>query len=386
MKYRYTALLGLLLLATSLFSQDKLMLDSIQLIKQSTYEYKNDNKVLESYKESRFDTNQVMIEQNRYHYLATDTGLAVVTHYKLVYNPKTYLGSYYTERLPHAKRPKRKYSKKLTKYKSFDHETKKKWVKQYSKENKLIKETRNSYNAQGLTIKSKITDHHSSPPTIHTDEVERNSAGKMTFWESHDDDGTGLKKVRQHEWTYLNDTLLLESSGYVYNNWTQIKNKYKKGVLLKSTNEAGFRQSTGKVKLTHKVLKKYKDGRLVQELIFDMKKKEFTKTYVYEGDLTTETIETKEGIKVNTVKEVYDGDLLIEESTTEEGKPRLVERYTYDELTKTLLENIEIEYRKSGKEWKTITKYDSAGNLVSKTFYVNDKPVRVDAYEYVYYK
>lgn len=387
MKHKNTILfLGLLLCATSLFGQEQVVLDSIEFIQQSTYEYNNDQKHLESYKESKLDTNQITIEENRYHYLVTDTGAAVVTHYKLVYNPRNRLGSYYTERLPNIKRPNRKYSKVLTKYKSYDHDNEKKWIKQYDKSNKLTKETQNSYDAKGLKIKSKITDYISSPPTIHTDEVRRNNAGKMIFWESFDDDGTGLKKVRQHEWIYSDDTLLLESSGYIYNNWTAVKNKYKKGLLSKTTTQSGNRQSNGKVKITYKVLSLYKEGLLVKEMVFNLNKKEVSKTYTYQEGLMTETVQTKEGTTINTLKKIFDGNLLIEESTTKEGKPKFKERYTYNPSTQKLLEKIEIEYRRNDKEWKTITQYNVAGSISNKTFYVNDKPVREDAYEYVYYQ
>lgn len=381
------SLLGLLLVATSLFGQEQENLDSVQLIKQSTYEY-NDNgqKHLESYKESKLDTNRIIIEENRYHYLATDTGAAVVTHYKLVYNPKTRLGSYYTERLPHAKRPNRKYSKVLTKYRSYDHANKKQWEKKYNKSNKLSKEIQNTYDAEGLKIASKITDYASAPPTLHTDEVNRNKAGKMILWESFDDDGTGLKKVRQHKWVYLDDTLLLASSGYIYNNWTEVKNKYKKGVLTKTITQSGNRQSNGKVKITYKTLKEYKEGQLTKEMVFSLNKKELTKTYTYQEGITTELIQTKEGTTTNVLKEIFDGNLLIEESSMEKGEPKFMERYTYNPSTQKLLEKTEIEYRRNNKEWKTITKYNISGNIVSKTFYVNNKPVRDDVYEYVYYK
>ena len=171
-------------------AQPKRNLDSVQTIVHTTYNYKNDVPILSMVKKSILDTNSILIRQDRYNYMAVDTGFAPRTHYAFEYNPARKLGNYYTEQLTHGDKPKRKYSKQISKFKSYDHQHKREWVRLYKKNSALmLRQVEKTFDANGYPTRTKTTNYDTSPPNSSLEKVTRNALGDISNWESFDDDG-----------------------------------------------------------------------------------------------------------------------------------------------------------------------------------------------------
>jgi hypothetical protein len=361
-----------------------LSLDSIRQIKQETYDYDaQGNKQLSIYKEILFDTNGIMVLQTRQYYALTPSGQAqVYQKYVYDYNPKTQMGEYYNERIEHPARRNNNLGKEKTEFKSYDHQSKNLWVKQYDVSGKLIRETRYTYDNKGNMTSSYASD--KVLQVVRIDEVKRNAAGNMLLWESYDEDERGRNKVREMEYRYLpNDTSLLYSKGYTFTNWSEIRHEYnKKGQLLKISNFNGI-YSPQKTKIDDKTITTYKDGRPVQIQRSSLGKKIATHQFRYEPGFIEETIIEGKNKTVVSTKEVYQDSLLTQRKIFRNNKPEYALHYLYHQGK--LQRKTETEYKTNGDVWETIIEYNEKGNPISRRFSINNKPRQEDLYRYEYH-
>lgn len=373
----------------SLIAQSEGLKDSIQTIVQKTYEYNNDVAILSILKKSVYDTNQILTRQDRYNYISVDTGLAVGTHYWFEYNPKNRYGSYTNKTLAHSTLPNRKESQQLTEFRSFDHEHKREWIKTYKKDSKdLLRHIEQKFDAKGHSINSKMTNYETKTPSISTEKVQRNAAGNITFWESFDDDGDSKMQARSYQAEYKNDTIFLSSGGYLYNTWTAVVNKYnRKNELLKTTTSMGTRQSNGKIKITTQTVIDYSDNKPSKSITKNLNKVVETILFVYQDGKKIQQISTPEK-KYEWIESYTYLDstatLLTSYTNIQEGKIFKKEELSYDSLNQ-LVQHIEIEYRANGKDWKTITEYNSFGKVSRIRFYIADILNKEDIYKYEYH-
>lgn len=375
----------LLLMPSSLFAQ-KLVLDSVRVIRHTTYDYPrqpaNAPKYVSVFKESIFDSARVLIQQSRASFIPSDTGLVKSSDYYFKYNPQTKLGEYYTEKFPTPKNPKITYSKQPTKFRSHNHEEQV-WVEQYNEKGNLIVKSSYAYNAQNQRVGAETQDFQNK--SNHIEIIARNAAGKMTSWQSYDEQNGSRTQVRDMRWTYLNDTLLLTNTGYVYNNYTETVNKYDKNNLLsKTTAQTGYRQENGKTTLENTILTEYKNGRPV-EMSTTLKGQKISTaeiSYTPTETITTTTtkVDKKKVVTTKIVKTIYQQDKLLERTETEQGKPlgSLQNVYTDGHLS----QSTEIEHKQNGDVWKTVTEYDHKGNPTRKIFYIQNQPRQEDVYIY----
>jgi hypothetical protein len=370
-------------------AQPKRNLDSVQTIVHTTYKYKNDIPELSMVKESLLDTNSILIRQDRYNYMSVDTGFAPRTHYAFEYNPARKLGNYYTEQLTHGDKPKRKYSKQLSKFKSYDHQHKREWVRLYKKNSALmLRQIEKTFDANGYPTRTKTTNYETSPPNSSLEKVSRNAEGNITNWESFDDDGDTKMQARSFQASYKEDTLLLQSTGYLYHNWNQVINKYDgKNHLKKNILRVGTRDSYGKVKRTEQTITIYKSN-----LPFKMVEKKLNKTtkkivYTYNENEEIQLIITPTSTYEEKKTYTYldsSKQLLAVYTETLEGKPFVRIEIEYDTAS-NIKTHTEIEYRKNGKDWKTIKTYNDRSNCTQIDFFIANKLNKREVYEYTYF-
>ena len=339
-------------------------------------------------KTSDFDTNKIMTAQFRINYASADTANARISEYYLNYNPANRTGSLGTVRYPTAANRLDSVVHFQSKYNSYDHKENNNWVKQYNEKGKLFLESEYTYNGKGLMISSRRNDLLSQ--TINFDQLERNEAGKITKWTSTDTEFGKETIVRNVEYSYLYDTLLLTQEGYIYNNWNKTTNKYdKKGLHTSSITETGYRQPDGKILRDTKTEIKYKNGRPVSSSYTENGKKLSSSVFSYTDSSSTEAIARKEGkqkinqIKTNVMR--YDAQKrLIENSQLEDGKMMFSKQYVYQDST--LFQYIEIEHKVNGEVWKTVIEDNDKGNPANKKLFKGDKLWQEDQYIYEYHK
>lgn len=375
--------------STTIYAQAHLVLDSVRLIKQSTYEHNpnTQQKRLSIYKESAFDTSKILTFQQRYTYTQTDTGLATTSYYEFTYNPFTKLGSYFTEKFPTAKTPKQARTKLETKFKSYNHEDEREWIKQYNEKGELISETSYAYDNAGFRIRTQTRDLKSQ--IISIDNVERNKLGKILTWQAYDEENGNQTKVREMQWSYLQDSLLLTSAGYVYNNYNEVVNSYdKKNQLEESIVYTGYRQDGGKIIRENKTITTYKDGKPSKIVVYLAGKKVSTSKFRYEPNFIEETIDAKEDNRtvktVKITKELYQGDKLTDHSELENGTLKYSIQHIL--VGKIIAKTTEIDYKSTQGEWKTVVEFNEKGNPTRKLFYIKNQLQQEDIYEYEYYK
>ena len=370
-------------------AQPKRNLDSVQTIVQTTYKYKSGVSTLSTIKESTLDTNTILIRQDRYNYMAVDTGFAPRTHYAFEYNPARKLGSYYTEQLTHEDKPKRKYSKQLSKFKSYDHQHKREWVRIYKKNSTLmLRQIEKTFDPNGYPTRTKTTHYDTSPPNSSLEKVSRNPRGNIINWESFDDDGDTKMQARSFEASYKNDSLLLESTGYLYHNWNQVINKYdRKNQLKKTILRAGTRTSYGKIKRTNQTIITYKYNLPLKMVEKKLKKTIKTIVYTFEKNKETQLVVTPTTTYEEKKVSVYldsSKQFLAEYTETLEGKPFLRIEIEYDTAF-NIKRHTEIEYRKNGKDWKTVKTYNNRTNYTQINFFIANKLNKKEIYEYTYF-
>lgn len=373
----------------SIHAQSKRNLDSVQTIVHTTYKYKNNISALSMVKESVFDTNSVLIRQDRYNYMTVDTGFAPRTHYTFEYNPTTKLGSYYTEQLTHGDKPKRKYSKQLSKFKSFDHQHKREWVRLYKKNSSLmLRQVEKTFDSNGYPTRTKTTNYDTSPPNSSLEKVSRNAHGDIISWESFDDDGDTKMQARSFLASYKNDSLLLKSTGYLYHNWNQVINKYDRNNQFKKTiSRVGTRDSNGKVKRTDQTITTYKNNRPIKSVEKKLNKTIKTIVYSFEENEDRQLVVTPTATYEDKKTYTYldsSKQFLIECTETFEGKPFLKTEIEYDTSFR-IKTHTEIEYRKNGKDWKTVKTYNVHGNYTQIDFFIANKLNKREIYEYAYF-
>lgn len=373
----------------TLKAQPKRNLDSVQTIVHTTYNYKGDAPILSMVKESILDTNSILIRQDRYNYMTVDTGFAPRTHYAFEYNPVRKLGNYYTEQLTHGDKPKRKYSKQITKFKSYDHQHKREWVRLYKKNSALmLRQVEKTFDANGYPTRTKTTNYDTSPPNSSLEKVSRNALGNISNWESFDDDGDTKMQARSFQASYKDDSLLLQSTGYLYHNWNQVINKYDRNNLLKKNIlRAGTRNSNGKVKRTDQTITIYKNGRPFK--MIEKKLNKTTKTIAYTFNENEEIQAVVTPTSSYQEKKTYtyldsSKQFLTVYTETLEGKPFLKIEMEYDTASRVKT-HTEIEYRKNGKDWKTVKTYNEHGNYTQIDFFIANKLNKREVYKYTYF-
>jgi hypothetical protein len=378
-------ILVLMMLSNSLFAQEELK-DSLKTIVVKTY---RGNEQLKSLKISQYDTNQIMIQQDRWDYIKVDTGRWAKRHYYYTYNPNTRLGEFYTE---HHQKDGSSTKKHLHKFKSFRHRLKDKaWIKLYGEDGKVLRETQNSFDQNGFLTKVYTKDYSYKPTLIHTEAVQRNDLGLMLKWESYDEDGDGKKKVREMNWSYKEDSILVESSGYVFNNWKETINEFDKktGLIKKQTQTYGYRQDDGTIIRNHKNISQYKDEQKIKMIEYEHKKKFATHRFEYEGDSEIQRIDYKdkkmadEVYLFKTVKDSLGRSLLYEESLNDALKEKIVYSYSSEG---TLTKKEDYEYRKNGTVSLQITEYNSDGRILRQALKVDDRLLKEDRYEYTFHE
>lgn len=358
----------------------------IEAIVHKTYIHTNAKDArLSIYKESHFDTNQVLIEQKRFHYEPVDTGLHINKVYMYSYQPESRLGEYSTLRTAYPKTLEEGNLLQRTEFRSYDHKQKRSWVKQYNAEGKLRKESRYDYDSLGNMTKAYIKDLKFSPPSVHIDEVSRDAKGQMLHWESHDEDELGRKKVRDTRWSYRFDTLIEIQEGYIYNNWTEIVNRYnKRAELQRVTVSNGIYISGRKPKIDDLIVTKYKNGKAQSQTVKRLGKKVSTTKYKYNENAVTESYQEGKEKKITRRVKNYDEQNRITEELLEENAKILSKKsYFYNEDMLTLRR--EISFRSNGDEWKTEFVFERANYPAKRSFYINDKLQQEDVYEYILY-
>jgi hypothetical protein len=321
--------------------------------------------------------------------MTVDSGFAPRTHYAFEYNPVRKLGSYYTEQLTHGDKPKRKYSKQLSKFKSYDHQHKREWIKSYKKNSALmLRQVEKTFDSNGYPTRTKTTNYDTSPPNSSLEKVSRNSRGNIVNWESFDDDGDTKMQARSFQASYKNDSLLLQSTGYLYHNWNQVINKYdRKNQIKKTILRAGVRDSYGKVKKTDQTIMIYKENRPFKTVEKKLNKTIKTITYTFGEAEETQLIVTPSATYKEKKTYVYldsSKQFVTEYTETLEGKPFLRTEIEYDTTSK-IKTHTEIEYRKNGKDWKTVKTYNSRTNHTQIDFFIANKLNKRDVYEYTYF-
>lgn len=371
------------------YAQTKL--DSVQQVHHYTYHYQQDKEELSKYRHSTYDTNQILVLQDRYHYFVVDTGRATSLHYHLEYDPRYLTGSYYTENLPHESKPNREYTKYLTKFRASSNNPENRVSTKNYKANstELLSQKENKFDERGNMTQTIITDYRTNPPTKYTENVKRNAAGNMIQWQSFDEDGDSKKmQARNFVASYRADTLLVQSTGYVYNNWKQTTNKYSgKNELKKSVQYIGSRAPNGKIKKLDQNSTTYKNNRPYKRIEKQLNRKVKTILYSYEAGKEIQQVTTPTGSYTEVMDSVFLSDTLLLSTYTEtkEGKPFMKIEMQYD-TNYQVREHTEIEYRKNAKDWKTVQRFDANGYLTEKLFYIADELNKKETYTYVFFE
>ena len=357
----------------------------VKTITQTTTNHHKSTYIL-GLKVSTFDTAQILIAQQRFSYSGPDTAASKTSEYNYQYNPNGRLGQFSTTRIPTATNRLEKPVVNLTKFKSHNHRDDYDWVHQFDENGKVFLETEHSYDAQGLRISSRSHDVRSQ--VVNFDQLERNSAGRITKWSSTDTEFGKETLVRLMTYSYLHDTLLLTQEGYIYSNWTQTTNKYDKNNRLASAiTETGYRQPSGKVLRDAKTQTKYKDGLPVSSTYSENGKKISSSTFVHSPNSSTETITTKQKktttITTKTSRQRFDDkNRLVENTQLENDQIAFSKLYTYQDST--LVQFTEIE-RKNTELWKTVTDYNSEGLPIRRQLLNGDALQQEDIFEYTYH-
>ncbi len=361
-----------------------LRLDSLAKIVQTTYEHRADgSRFLTVLKESHFDSNQLLTTQHRKSFVAIDTGAFLSNYYFYEYNPQSRLGAYFHERFANPQNPKSAYSKQVSQFRNIANHSDREWLKVLNDKQETAVYTQYSYNSQNFLLESRQEDRVNK--IVNTETISRNVANQISSWASYDEENGQKRQVRELLISYLNDSLLLQSKGYIYNNYTATVNKYdKKNQLLSSSSQTGYRQDGGKIIFNGKTTAKYKNGKLLSNTISEKAKKVCYSTFKYADNLSQETLTTYEGKTKNTVIKTYsssyENNRQINYTESENGKIRISKEWIYTQ--NTLLEYIEIETKTSGNGWKTHTYYNEKGNPARKTFSINNQIKQEDIYEY----
>jgi hypothetical protein len=364
-----------------------LQFEGVKSIRQLTFDYSS-TAFLSQHKVSDFDTNQIMISQFRISYESADTANSRNSEYYYQYNPATRNGNSGDIRYPNSRNKLDSIVHKKTKFRSFDHKDNFESMQQFDEKGKLFLETQYNYNPKGLRISSSTNDLKAQ--ILHSDKIERNDAGKILRWTSYDTEYGKERLVRDIQYTYLADTLLLNQEGYIYNNWNKTSNKYdKNNKLSSSTIETGYRQDGGKILRDAKTVINYKDGNPVKRTYTENGKKLSFSTFKYAPNIVEESSATKNGktqiVVVKIDKKLYDAqNRLVETTQIEDGKIKFSKQYTYQDSL--LVRYTEIEYKVNGDQWKTDIDYNPSGNPTTRRLYKGTQLWQEDQYEYTYFE
>jgi len=396
----------LFLLAAMSFAQVPKIRPKFAHIVQYHYKYNEEGKKnLDYVKVSHFDSSSILVLQERMHFAEKFDSLKIIpkfdslgkaekialelplnAYYYYEYNPSTQIGNYYSQSF-NAKNN----DKKETGFKSFDHSEKHIWEKQYNAAKMLRVEIENTYDDKGYLLSTFSRDHNFSPPIAHSEEVKRNSAGLMTTWESYDEDENGRQKVREMNWVYKQDTILLKSSGYIYNNWNEVVHNYNKKTRLpeKTLKTFGYRNDKGEIKRNHKHETLYKKGLPSQIQEYEYNKKTKLHKFVY-TDSTLISISNESIIEkgfpnelITTTQRYNSEKRLLMLSKSKNGESRSDELYEYFENGQ-ISRYMEAEYVSGGKKSsQKTTEYNESGNQVRKLLYINNKLAAEDIFKYI---
>lgn len=375
-------------LAANSVSIDTVLVDIFQLQQtiQHNYRYDNGERQTSFIQTTKYDTNDFVIQQERYYYQSTDTGAVINRHYIFEYNPNSLLGSYYNEQLAIGNKA---YSIQKTTFKNYDRTSNKRyWVKtQKPNSTQLLRQVRYEYDKNGFLIGKEASDYTTSPTNRSIEKVTRNAAGNMLTWVSYDDDGDTKTQARSFEASYLEDTLLLRSDDQLYYNYTTVINKYdKKRQLKKTDKKIGNYNTNGKVKYNNETVIIYKEGRPHKLTEKNFKKKVRTIAYAYQPNEEIQYVVTpKKSYTERIVKTPHPTlpNLFIKRTETKEGAPFVTELWTYDS-TGHLLNHTVLEKRSNAKDWKNEEEYNEHGDMVAKRFFVGGVLKTEEIFEHTY--
>lgn len=384
---------------TPLFAQmDSLALDSVRIdtvfvdtfqlqqTVQHNYRYNNGQRQTSFVQTTKYDTNDFVIQQERYYYKSMDTGAVINRHYIFEYNPNSLLGSYYTEQLAIGNQA---YSIQKTTFKNYDRTSNKRyWVKTQKPNSKqLLRQVRYEYDKNGFLIGKEASDYTTNPASRSIEKVTRNDAGNMLTWVSYDDDGDTKTQARTFNASYLEDTLLLRSDDQLYYNYTTVINKYdKKRQLKKTDKKIGNYSTNGKVKYNNETKIIYKEGRPYKLTEKNFKKKVRAITYAYQPNEEIQYVVTPEKSYTERIVRTPHPtlpNLFIKRTETKEGEPFVTELWTYDS-TGHLLNHTVLEKRSNGKDWKNEEQYNEHGDIIAKRLFVGNALKTEEIFEHTY--
>jgi hypothetical protein len=140
------------------------------------------------------------------------------------------------------------------------------------------------------------------------------------------------------------------------------------------------------VKKLDKNITIYKYNRPYKTIEKKLNKKTKTITYTYEDGKEIWNVVTPEKTYTERKDSTFLDSLrlLTKYTETQKGQPFIEINIEYD-TSFQIQKHTEIEFRKSGKNWKTVKEYNSNGSLITKSFYVADKLRRKDVYQYEYF-
>ena len=368
---------------------DSLNIDTLQLQQTIHYSYRYNKGVqqINYLQKIQYDTNGLVIRQERDYYQATDKDPVINRHYLFEYNPNTLRGSYQTEQLAIGKKA---YSIQKTTFRNYDRTSNKRyWVKtQQPNSQQLLRQVRYEYDKNGYLIGKESSNYQTKPTSTSTEKVTRNAVGNMLTWVSHDDDGDTKTQARSFTASYLEDSLLLRSEDQLYFNSTIVINKYDKNRQLKKTEKlVGNRSTKGKIKYNNETVTVYKEGRPYKLTEKNFKKKVRTITYNYSDNEETQAVVTSDKSYTERIVVTYHAQfpkLPIQRTETQEGAPFLTETWTYNDSTGQLLSHIVVEQRKNGKDWKNEEQYNEQGDLIAKRLFVDNILKTEEIYEHTY--
>jgi hypothetical protein len=370
--------------------------DTLQMRQSIHYNYRfvNGQQQTSYIQTTQYDTNGLVVRQERDYYTLLDTGETINRQYLLEYNPNTLKGYYQTEKLPLNGQP---YSIQKTTFKNYDRTSNKRyWVKiQQPNSTQLLRQIRYEYDNNGFLIRKETSNYDTQPTSTNLEKVTRNKAGNMLTWVSEDDDGDTKTQARSFKADYLNDTLLLRSDDQLFYNHTTVINQYdRNGQLKKAEKKVGNTSTKGKVKYNTEILTLYKDGKPYKLTEKNFKKKSKTITYSYGPQFEVQQVVAPEKSYTDSIFT----QILVEGADdpannkhgksirhTRDGQLLEQETWLYWQNTEQPASHTFVEVRNDGDVWTTKETYNKYGDIVTKSVLVNNKKyISKEVYEYVY--
>lgn len=375
------------LIAANIYAQ-QINTKGIKTVQQTTIDNNNGTVFTALEKEIHYNEENIMIHQKTSSYDFINGQVSKTSLYQFDYSPLTRKGEFSTTRYPTPKNKLESPAKSYTKFTSQNHKDNYLFTQVYDESGKLISETEENYNTQGLRTSKRVNDIRFQ--MINYDELQRNNAGKITRWISKDTENGKETIARDIQTTYLLDTLLLTEKGFSYNNWSETVNKYdKKNILIQQTVSRGYKQSTGKILIDAKTVTKYANNKPASATYTENGKKIATITYSYTDNSEIEIITAKRNKKTTVMKnetsrEYNEKGSLASLKKIINDKPDFSMKHTYDENNK-LIKTERWEYKVTGEVWYTEVFYNEKRNPTTSKEYKDNVLMKEHNYSYSYH-